>query len=153
MPGPARNQSEIARAPDLAEDVALTPVEMNESLLRPVDGTIAGRFGEVVSGERLEGIRLAAPAGTPVVSAGDGVVRLISRGRGGGLGTIVLIGHDDGLITVYGRIDRVEVVEGDRVRRGQRIGAVAEPELDEAALHFEVRRGVGALDPEEFLSG
>ena len=67
----------------------------------------------------------------------------------GGLGTIVLTRHPGDYLTVYGRIEKVTVRKGDKVRQGQQIGVVS-PAVD-PRMHFEVRKGTESLDPEEFF--
>lgn len=96
-----------------------------------------------------EGVDLGAPAGTPVLAAEAGEVALISESIGG-LGTILLIRHADGLITVYTRIEGVTLGKGDTVERGQKVGVVADG--DNPYLHFEVRRGTASIDPGPYLN-
>ncbi len=120
-------------------------------LARPVDGPVALGFLEGSGGVRNEGVDFDAPAGAPVFAAEDGTVVLVSESLGA-LGTIVLIRHDDDLLTSYGRISGVTVGKGERVVRGQQIGTVAEPDGGgPPRMHFEVRRGGSALDPMEFI--
>lgn len=117
-------------------------------LIRPVRGPIVVGFQQGAGRARNDGIDFASPADSPVVAAADGEVALVSQSLGG-LGTIVLVRHPDDYLTVYGRIDRVHVVKGDLVRRGQKIGVVAP--APEPRMHFEVRRGAESLDPEQFF--
>lgn len=120
-------------------------------LMRPVDGPVAIGYNQGSGPAKNDGVDFSAPAGTPVVAAESGTVALVSQSLGG-LGTIVLIRHDGGLLTVYGRIDRVTVAKGDSVSRGQRIGAVANASAPaEPRMHFEVRRGAESVDPMSYL--
>ena len=83
--------------------------------------------------------------------ADSGTVVLVSRSLGG-LGTIVLVRHENEFLTVYGRIDGVVVSKGDRVERGQVIATVADLKPPRTpSLHFEIRRGPESVDPEEFI--
>lgn len=68
------------------------------------------------------GIDYAAPTGTPVQAAADGVVKL--AGWHGGYGKAVRIHHANGYETLYGHLSRIEVRVGQRVSQGDRIGAV-----------------------------
>lgn len=66
---------------------------------------------------------LAAPVGTPVIAPADGVVAFAESGlhyEGG----LILLDHGQGLITDYLHLSRIDVKAGQRVRRGQVIGAV-----------------------------
>ncbi len=86
-----------------------------------------------------------------MIAADSGTVVLVSRSLGG-LGTILLIRHQNEFLTVYGRIDDVAVNKGDRVERGQVIAKVADLKAPRtSALHFEVRRGPESVDPEGFI--
>ncbi|MCP4583863.1 MAG: M23 family metallopeptidase [candidate division Zixibacteria bacterium] len=72
------------------------------------------------------GIDYAAKKGTPVVAAGDGIVKV--KGWVNGFGNYVEIQHEYGLSTGYGHLNGFAkgVVEGRRVRQGQVIGYVGE---------------------------
>lgn len=123
------------------------------SMIRPVDGRVASAFNKTSGPGRNDGVDFAAEAGAPVKAAAGGEVALVSKSLGG-LGTIVLVRHDDDLLTVYGRIDNVSVQKGDQVSAGQSIGVVsAGSGSEEPLMHFEVRRGAESLDPMEFLPG
>ncbi|MEM7178042.1 MAG: LysM peptidoglycan-binding domain-containing M23 family metallopeptidase [Pseudomonadota bacterium] len=123
------------------------------ALERPVAGPIAVGYGKGGAGGRNDGVDFAAAPGTPVVAADDGEVALVSQSLGG-LGTIVLVRHAGDLLTVYGRVDNVDLKKGALVSRGQQIGTVAQPPSgSEGRMHFEVRRGAESLDPTRFIDG
>ena len=61
--------------------------------------------------------------------------------------TIVVVRHDDGLMTVYAGVDKLSVAKGDTVKRGQSIGAAR----NSGVVHFEVRQGFDSVDPEDYL--
>lgn len=117
-------------------------------LSAPVQGKIIKPFSQAAGSAKNDGIDFETAKGASVLSAEAGEVALVSRSLGG-LGTIVLIRHPDDLITVYGRVTNVLVSKGDPVNRGQAIGSVADG--TPPTLHFEVRRGTEAVDPEPFL--
>jgi len=68
------------------------------------------------------GVDFAAPTGTPVRAAADGVV--VSAGWAGGYGKVVRLRHTRGLETLYGHLSRIDVRRGQRVEQGERIGSV-----------------------------
>ncbi len=118
----------------------------------PVSGAIVRPFSRN-GGARNDGVDFAAPQGAAVVAAAPGQVALVSESLGG-LGTIVLIRHENDLLTVYGRVDGVTVKKGDRVQQGQTIGAVAPGASGrDPSLHFEVRQGAESVDPQRYLPG
>ncbi|WP_414651819.1 M23 family metallopeptidase [Gordonia sp. UBA5067] len=89
------------------------------------------------------GVDLAASAGQPVTSAGDGTVTF--AGQVGGR-PVVSIRHSATLWTTYEPVE-AQVREGDTVRRGDVIGAVHAGHEGcpvSACLHWGARTGPGA---------
>lgn len=118
---------------------------------RPVDAAVSRPFSRSPGPDRNDGVDFATQAGDSVRAAASGTVALISESLGG-LGTIVLIRHDNEYLTVYGRVDGVTVAKGDRVERGQVIAKVADLAPPQSpSLHYEVRRGAESIDPSPYL--
>jgi murein DD-endopeptidase MepM/ murein hydrolase activator NlpD len=87
-----------------------------------------------------KGVDYAAPIGTPVRAAGDGVVRL--AGWTGGYGNMVEIEHGHGITTVYGHLSRFAhgVRAGTHVTQGTVIAYVGMTGLATGPhLHYEYR--------------
>jgi len=142
-------------APEATQQAALSPAPAaaapSGAFIRPVNAPISRPFSKRAGPDRNDGVDFDSPAGTPVMAADSGTVVLVSRSLGG-LGTIVLVRHENEFLTVYGRIDDVIVSKGDRVERGQVIAKVADLKPPrKAALHFEIRRGPESVDPEQFI--
>lgn len=115
----------------------------------PVLGVLYARFGRRGS-EFHDGIDFAAPEGTPVLAAGDGVV--IFAGEQRGYGRIVLVSHDDGLVTLYAHNRDNRVHAGERVAAGQAIATVGQSgKTTGPHLHFEVREAGRPRDPLLYL--
>ena len=92
------------------------------------------------------GVDYAAGQGTPVRSVGLGVVQ--SAGNLGGYGNAVVIKHSNGHSTVYAHLSRIFVKRGQRVERGERIGAVGSTGVSTGPhLHFEHRVNGVHKDP------
>lgn len=125
--------------------------------------SVSSGFGLREGGEFHQGVDLAAAQGTPISAATDGVV--VAAGPASGFGNwIVIDTHVNGqlLSTVYGHMfdNGVNVAVGDRVRAGQRIGAVGSAGSDTSGphLHFEVvpggrLQGGERIDPIGWLGG
>ncbi len=97
-----------------------------------------------------QGVDLAAPAGTPISAAADGIVTFAGYGRG--YGWMVTIRHADGSETRYGHMRSAPPVRvGQAVAAGARIGAVGSTGNSSGPhLHFEVRDPQGrAVDPKD----
>ena len=92
------------------------------------------------------GIDYAAPHGTPVRVVGDGVVTFASWQ--GGYGNVIYVDHGNNRVTLYAHLSRIGVQPGQRVERGQLIGAVgATGWATGPHLHFEFRVGGVHVDP------
>jgi murein DD-endopeptidase MepM/ murein hydrolase activator NlpD len=97
------------------------------------------------------GVDYSADAGTPVVAANAGRVALVAEyffpGR------LVVLDHGLGLFTLYFHLERVDVREGERVERGQVIGAVgASGRATGPHLHFGVHLRQARVDPTALLT-
>ncbi len=86
------------------------------------------------------GIDLTAPTGTPVYATGDG--KIIKAGYSpGGYGIRIIVDHGFGYKTLYGHLSKVYVKTGQKIKRGDLIGAVGSTGRSTAPhLHYEVRK-------------
>ncbi|WP_413574456.1 M23 family metallopeptidase [Bdellovibrio sp. HCB290] len=93
------------------------------------------------------GIDLAAPKGTPILAAQGGTIIYAGR-EFKGYGKMVLIESGDGWATLYAHFDKILVSEGQRVRKGEVIGAMGRTgRATGVHLHFEIRKNRGPIDP------
>lgn len=128
---------------------ASQPKGRNPILQWPVKGVLYSRFGQR-GASRHDGIDIAAPEGTPIVAAADGEV--IFAGVQRGYGNLVILRHEDGLVTIYAHNKENLVREGARLRQGEVLGKVGRTgRATGPHCHFEVRRGVTPLEPLDFL--
>jgi hypothetical protein len=99
------------------------------------------------------GIDLAAPLGTPILAATDGVV--LRAGPATGYGNAVYIQDADGNVEIYGHMRYYNVHAGDVVHAGDQIAKVgSEGQSTGPHLHFEIHKGgmTGKpTDPEVWL--
>jgi murein DD-endopeptidase MepM/ murein hydrolase activator NlpD len=97
-----------------------------------------------------QGMDLAAPAGTEVYAAGDGVVT--ETGNDPVYGLYVIIGHGDNWATLYGHLQKIDTALRSEVRSGTLIGRVGSTGQSTGPhLHFELRRNGQARDPGKYL--
>ncbi len=101
--------------------------------------TSCSTIGATATGERNDGINIAAAQGTPVRAAASGTVSYCGNELRG-YGNLVLIKHDNGYITAYAHVDSFVVGRSDRVVAGQVIAAGASGDVTSPQLHFEIRR-------------
>jgi len=104
------------------------------------------------NGRLHEGVDIAAPTGSAIVAAIDGVV--VRAGASGSYGRFVEIAHKDGFRTMYAHLGATArgVKPGMYARRGQTIAYVGSSGRSTGAhLHFELRRKGKPLNPSFFL--
>ncbi len=95
-----------------------------------------------------EGIDFAAPIGTPVRAAGDGVVEF--AGVKGGYGNVIIVRHPGAYSTTYGHLSRFAkgIRRGAKVAQGDTIGFVGMTGLATGPhLHYEFRVAGQARNP------
>jgi murein DD-endopeptidase MepM/ murein hydrolase activator NlpD len=96
-----------------------------------------------------DGIDISAKKGTPIFAAADGIVKLARYN--GGYGNCVYLDHIYGYETRYGHMSKILVREGQKVKRGDKIGLVGKTGLAEGPhLHYEVRFNDKILDPRQY---
>lgn len=117
----------------------------------PLKGRVISSFGPKPSGSRNDGINIAVPEGTNVLSAENGVVAYAGNELKG-YGNLILIRHDGGWVTAYAHNKELFVKRGDRVSRGKVIAkAGSTGSVNSPQLHFEIRKGADAVDPMKYL--
>lgn len=117
----------------------------------PVRGHVLSTFGDQGSGQRNDGINIAADAGTTIHAAENGVV-VYAGNELKGFGNLVLIRHADGYMTAYAHAQSLLVHKGDTVQRGQSIALVGQTgDVTQPQLHFEIRQGDSPVDPEPLM--
>ncbi len=118
-------------------------------LLWPLRGVLYSRYG-VRQGQRHDGIDIAAPEGAAIGAAAAGTV--IYAGAQSGYGSIVILRHENGLLTLYAHASAILVRQGDRVQAGQNIARVGKSGRTSGPhLHFEVREGTRPRNPLFYL--
>ena len=164
-PAPAATPSKVATASTPTTAVApssskqpqvyvpTTPPAKNRSakFLWPVQGTVISGFGNLGKGRKNDGINIKAPLGTAVKAADAGTVAYAGSELKG-FGNLILIKHTDGWITAYAHNDKMFVMKGQKVARGEKISTVGSTgSVTAPQLHFEVRTGKKAVNPRLYL--
>lgn len=97
------------------------------------------------------GVDIAVPVGTKVRSAGRG--RVVFAGMRIVTGNTVIIEHLPGLYSIYMHLSKIQVRVGDVVERGGAIALSGKTGLATGPhLHWELRAGGEAVDPDYWLS-
>jgi murein DD-endopeptidase MepM/ murein hydrolase activator NlpD len=123
-------------------------------LRKPVaDGIMRSGFGlrqhPILGYTKMHtGVDWAAPIGTPIYAAGNGVIE--KAGWESGYGKFILIHHNNGYESAYGHMSAFArgIEEGTRVRQGQLIGFVGSTGLSTGPhVHYEIRVNDRFVDP------
>lgn len=125
-----------------------------ERFVWPVHGRISGVFGSqrIYAGEPGSphtGVDIARPTGTPVAAPADGVVILAAQAPFTLEGRLLMIDHGMGLNSAFLHLSRIDVVEGQKVTRGQIVGAIGTTGRSTGAhLHWGMKLGDVRIDPQ-----
>jgi murein DD-endopeptidase MepM/ murein hydrolase activator NlpD len=131
--------------------IGTAPARSSSKFLWPVRGKLLSKFGSKGQGVHSDGVNIAAPRGSAIRSAENGIVAY-SGTELKGFGNLILIKHSNGFMTAYAHTSTMLVKRGDVVKRGQTIakvgssGNVASPQL-----HFQIRKGKKTLNPMRYL--
>lgn len=152
----------ISRAPEAAvsrsslTSKAIGSAASNIPSIWPVVGPLRSGVGlrsNPFGGSSIEfhkGQDISAPTGTPVSVTADGVVVIARWVKGYGNG--IYVDHGNGITTRYGHLSRIDVVEGQTVKRGQQIGLVGSTGRSTGPhLHYEVRINGEPTSPLPYL--
>ena len=151
--------ADLTRANDEQKEVlaSMAPVtpkrRWSGPFVLPTDGAVMGSFGKrrIINGEPRNphsGEDFAAPEGSHVLAANDGVVSMI-----GDLffsGHSIFIDHGDGLYTMYFHLSKVLVTSAQHVKKGDVIGLVGSSgRATGPHLHWGARLNGARINPIE----
>lgn len=130
----------------------LFQVQQGLTWVWPAAGVITSVHGEVgpTSPRGHAGLDIAAPVGTPIYAAADGVVERANDG--GPYGLVIVVAHADGYETRYAHLSGFEANVGEEVKAGDLIGRMGSTGYSTGShLHFELREGGSLVDPQTLL--
>ncbi len=116
-------------------------------LKRPVSGKVIHQFSK---SKGVTGVQFAGRAGDPVHAAENG--KVVYSGTGlVRYGKLLIIKHENNLLTAYAHNSTLLVTEGDSVKAGEQIAKMGSSGTDRVKLHFEVRKGGKPVNPMRYL--
>ena len=128
---------------------------MTKSLMKtPINGArLSSSYGmrkHPISGynKMHKGVDFAAPTGTPIFAAGNGIVEYV--GRNGGYGKYIRIRHDSTYKTAYAHLNGYKkgISSGVRVKQGDVIGYVGSTGKSTGPhLHYEIMVNGKQINP------
>lgn len=129
-------------------------VKEHYNLIYPIQGQVTSKFGVRTSENPIvtpyhSGIDLAANEGTKIQAALDGEV--ITATTGEAYGKHIMIKKDN-LVLVYAHCSKLNVKEGQKIKKGEIIGEVGSTGWATGPhLHFEVRYDGRFVNPADIL--
>jgi murein DD-endopeptidase MepM/ murein hydrolase activator NlpD len=115
----------------------------------PARGSISSRYG-LRWGRTHSGIDIAAAYGSTVRAADGGVVTWV--GYEGGYGKLIKIDHGANYVSYYGHLSKYNVKAGQKVFKGEKIGAVGNTGNSTGPhVHFEIRKNGVSTNPLKYL--
>jgi len=99
-----------------------------------------GKKGIDIGGHHAQPVKAAA--GGRVVYAGSGLV---------GYGRLIIVKHNENLLSAYGHNSKLLVAEGDQVKAGDMIAKMGNSGTDRTALYFEIRKDGKPVNPMQYL--
>lgn len=139
---------EVAAPAKVAEKATDTPATDGDAVdwMWPVDGKLLAGFDE----SKNKGLDIAGRMGQDIFSAGAGKVMYAGSGIRG-YGNLVIVKHNNSLLSAYAHTKTILVKEGQSVTRGQKIAEMGNSDSDSVKLHFEIRLQGKPVDPARYL--
>jgi murein DD-endopeptidase MepM/ murein hydrolase activator NlpD len=133
---------------------ALSSHQGTNKFIWPVTGgKVISRFGSKPDGKSNDGINIAISEGEPIYAVADGMV-VYAGNQLPSYGNMVIIRHDNGIMTAYAHARSLSVKKNDFAKQGEIIGYVGmSGSVKSPQLHFAVRNGKTPIDPERYLPG
>ena len=98
-----------------------------------------------------KGIDIAGNTGDDVLVSMDGEV-IYAQYNEGGYGNLIMVKHEDNMVTYYGHLSEFYVKLGDKVKKGDIIGAIGSTGFSTGPhLHFELRVDDEPVDPTNYI--
>lgn len=132
--------------PPSAPSEPVASSDQNLGFIWPHNGSVVQQYKAGVN----KGIDIAAKVGDPVIASLGGKV-VYSGNALRGYGNLIIIKHDNNLLTAYAHNQTLLVKEGDTVNKGQRIAEAGQSDADRPKLHFEVRKQGKPVNPMDYL--
>ena len=145
-------QSELGQLSQAARDLFRRSIPSGS----PCAGEMTSGFGCRVHpiygiGKFHQGCDFTAPYSTKIFATADGVV--LRSDWLGGYGQVVELQHPSGLCTLYAHCEKLLVVKGQKVHKGDWIATVGQTGLASGPhCHYEVHRDGKQIDPQPFLA-
>jgi lipoprotein NlpD len=151
QPPPAAART-APQPPPTGKPVAAKPAPKLPAVVKhwvwPASGRLINGYNPGASGKK--GIDIAGKKGQPVKAAAAG--KVVYSGSGlVGYGRLIIIKHNETLLSAYGHNSNLLVSEGEYVKAGQVIANMGSSGTDRTRLYFEIRKNGKPVNPLRYL--
>ena len=129
------------------EIVAENQKKLATKYIWPTEGKVTDPFNPQ---EGKKGISISGELGQEIKSIAKGKV-IYAGEELKGFGKLIIIKHEDNILSVYGHNRELLVIEGQKVDAGEIISTMGDTGTDKVKLHFEIRKNGQSIDPSPFF--
>jgi len=146
-PVPATTPAAVSESSPAATQKTAVP-SYDGKWVWPTRGRVLTQFKS--SGPGKQGIDIGGHADQPVKAAANGKVVYAGSGLVG-YGRLIIVKHNENLLSAYGHNNKLLVSEGEHVAAGQMIAKMGSSGTNRNELYFEIRKNGKPTDPMGFL--
>lgn len=129
------------------EIVAENQKKLAAKYVWPTEGKVIEQFNLQ---EGKKGISISGELGQEIKSIAKGKV-IYAGEELKGFGKLIIIKHEDNILSVYGHNRELLVTEGQKVDAGEIISTMGNTGTDKVKLHFEIRKNGQSVDPTPYF--
>lgn len=121
------------------------------SFIKPVNGKIIVRFGEVTASGKSNGITIAAKLGSKIEAIASGLVAY--AGQDTKFGNLIIVKLDyHNVYVAYAHLQDIIPKRGARILQGQILGRVGKTgRINSPGLYLAIKEGVTAVNPLKYI--
>ena len=138
------NQKSVKKTKEI---IAKNTESLSNRFVWPTEGEVLENFNP---DEGKKGIAIQGTLGQEIKSIAKG--RVIYAGEDlKGYGKLVIIKHDDDILSVYGHNRELLVTEGQQINAGEIISTMGQTDKEQIMLHFEIRKKGLSVNPMDYF--
>lgn len=116
----------------------------NSNYIWPVHGEVLKHYEKSVH----EGVNIKVAKGAAIKTAAGGEVVYVGDDLSE-YGNLVIVKHENNILTAYAHLDSIDVNKGDMVSQGSTLGKAGQTgDIDQPQLYFSIRKGDQTINPE-----